>query len=59
MEAKRSKISDLFRAKKSAGEILKILQSENVGRKLIYRTIQRYKETGSLKDKVGVAVRVM
>ena len=51
MEAKRSKIIDLFRAKKSAGEILKILQSENVGRKLIYRTIQRYKETGSLKER--------
>ena len=51
MEAKRSKILDLFRAKKSAGEILKILQSENVGRKLIYRTIQRSKETGSLKDR--------
>ena len=51
IEAKRSKILDLFRAKKSAGEILEILQSENVGRKLIYRTIQRYKETGSLKDR--------
>ncbi|KAI6659629.1 Transposase [Oopsacas minuta] len=51
MEAKRSQILELFRAEKSPGEILKILQSKNVGRKLIYRTIQRYKETGSLKDR--------
>ncbi|KAI6647742.1 hypothetical protein LOD99_8583 [Oopsacas minuta] len=51
MEAKRSQILELFRAEKSPGEILKILQSKKVGRKLIYRTIQRYKETGSLKDR--------
>ena len=51
MEAKRSKILGLFQREKSAGEISKIFQSENVGRKLIYRTIQRYKETGSLKDR--------
>ena len=51
MEAKRSKIISLFESGKSAGEIFKMLGQENFSRKLIYRTIKRYKETGSFNDK--------
>ena len=51
MEAKRSKIISLFECGKSAGEIFKMLGQENFSRKLIYRTIKIYKETGSLNDK--------
>ena len=57
LQAKEQK--SLFLAGDSIGEILKILQGEYVGRKLIYRTIQRYKKTGSLKHRLEVAVRVL
>ena len=45
------KILDFFQAGKSAGDNFKMLQSENVWSKLIYRTLQIFKETGSLKDR--------
>lgn len=49
MEAKREVIINLFRAKMSQSEILNVLKKQGVNRKLIYRTIKRFKETGSSK----------
>ena len=51
MEAKRAKIIGLFQGGKSATEICKSLKEDNVGRKLVYRTVKRYRETGSLQDR--------
>lgn len=55
METKRELIISLFKKNKTQKEILSILEKHNVNRKLVYRTIKRYKETGSSKiqPKVG------
>ena len=47
----RSTIISLFKAGNPNGEIFRILKNEKVGRRLIHRTIQRYKYTGSVKDR--------
>ena len=50
MERERSAIIELFVKGNNPGEILKLLKMPKQGRKLIYRTIQRYKKTGGVKD---------
>ena len=45
MEAKRAKIIGLFQGGKSATEICKSLKEDDVCRKLVYRTVKRYRET--------------
>ena len=50
MKSQQSAIVELHRAGKSAPEILKALKFPKTRRSLVYRTIQRYKETGSVKD---------
>ena len=47
----RSIIISLFKAGNPNGEIFRILINEKVGRRLIHRTIQRYKYTGSVKER--------
>ena len=51
MAAIRSKIIELFMAGKSQREILSDLKDELVNRQLVYRTIKRYKDTGSVLDR--------
>ena len=50
MEGKRAAIVELFLRGKTTGEILKIMKFEKSRRKFVYRTIQRYKKTRSIKD---------
>ena len=47
----RSTIISLFMAGNSNGEIFRILKTQNVGRRLIHRTIQRFKGTGTVQDR--------
>ena len=47
----RSTIISLFMAGNSNGEIFRILKNQNVGRRLIHRTIQRFKDTGTVQDR--------
>ena len=51
MKSQRSAIVELHRAGKSAPEILKAFKFPKTRRSFVYRTIQRYKETGSVKDR--------
>ena len=51
MAAIRSEIIELFMAGKSQREILSDLKDELVNRQLVYRTIKRYKDTGSVLDR--------
>ena len=51
MEQTRSKIVGLFLASKSPKEILNNFKDEKVCFQLTYRTIRRYKDTGSVKIK--------
>ena len=51
MEQTRSKIVGLFLAGKSPKEILNSFKDEKVCRQLVYRTIRRYKDTGSVQDR--------
>ena len=50
MERERSAIIELFVKGNNPGEILKLLKMPKQRRKLIYRTIQRYKKTGGVKE---------
>ena len=47
----RSKIIALFETGSSKKEIFQKLKDENVSLKLIYRTIKRYDDTGSIIDR--------
>lgn len=49
MDAKRELIITLFKKNKKPKDILKSLKVHGINRKLIYRTIKRFKETGSTK----------
>ncbi|KAI6654525.1 MhmaT1 transposase [Oopsacas minuta] len=51
MESERSAIIELHMAGKSPSEILKLLNIAKGRRAFIYRTINRYKETGDTVDK--------
>ena len=51
MAAIRSEIIGLFMAGKSQREILSDLKDELVNRQLVYRTIKRYKDKGSMLDR--------
>ena len=51
MEKNRVAIVNLYLQGKSQSEILKILNFPKTSRKLIYRTIKRYRDTGSTSDK--------
>ncbi|KAI6648699.1 MhmaT1 transposase [Oopsacas minuta] len=51
MESERSAIIELHMAGKSPSEILKLLNNAKGRRAFIYRTINRYKETGDTVDK--------
>ena len=51
MEEKKSKIISLFLNGSSHIEICKSLKSQNTNRMFIYRTIQRYTDTGDVKDR--------
>ena len=53
MDEKRSAVVGLFRAGKTASEIFRLLKNGGVKRAFVYRTIKRYKETGSTKDRPG------
>ena len=48
MELERSAIIELFKSGKTHKEILKLLDFPINRRKFVYRTIQRYNETGSV-----------
>ena len=50
MERERSAIIELFVKGNNPGEILKLLKMPKQRRKLIYRTIQRYRKTGGVQD---------
>ena len=51
MEKNRVAIVNLYLRGKSQSEILNILNLPKTSRKLVYRTIKRYKDTGSTSDK--------
>lgn len=51
MDVKRELIVNLFKQKMKPKDILKHLKMQGVNRKLIYRTIKRFKKTGSYKIK--------
>ena len=51
METERLTIIELYRKGKDQSEILKILNIPKTRRKFVYRTINRYKDTGSVSDK--------
>ena len=51
MEQKRSTIVELSQYGHSQSEILRILKLPSTQRKFVYRTIQRYKETGGVTDR--------
>jgi len=53
MEQKRQAIVALFLAGKRPKEIFRVLTPLHVGERLIFRTIKRYKETGSTKKRYG------
>ena len=51
MEQTRSKIVGLFLAGKSPKEILNSMKGEKVCRQLVYCTIRRYEDTGSVQER--------
>ena len=51
MEGERSTIVQLFKQGKKPGAILKILNMPKTRRKFVYRTIKRFQDTNSVKDK--------
>lgn len=53
MEFKRNSVIALFLAGKSQSAIVQELQHLNVNKMFVYRTIERYKETGSIKVQQG------
>lgn len=50
--AKRTAVIALHKAGKSVSEIVKLLGTDGVKRLFVYRTIQRYRETGDVVDRV-------
>ena len=50
MDRERAAVIEIFSKGKSQGEILKLLQIPKSRGKFVYRTIQRYNKTGSVKD---------
>ena len=51
MDRERAAIIELFRSGKTAADILKALNFPMKRRNFVYRTISRFRETGSLSDK--------
>ena len=52
MESERCAIIELFKAGKNLSQILKDLNIPNNRRKVVYRTINRFKETGETTNKL-------
>ena len=50
MDRERAAVIEIFSKGKSQGEILKLLQIPKSRGKFVYRTIQLYNKTGSVKD---------
>ena len=53
METERLTIIELYRKGKDQSEILKILNIPKTRRKFVYRTINRYKDTGTQWSKMA------
>ena len=51
MEGQQSAILELFQNRKRKCEIMKLLNIPKERRKFVYNTIQRYNESGSVKDR--------
>ena len=51
MEGERLTIVELFKQVKKPGAILKILNMPKTSGKFVYRTIKRFQDTNSVKDK--------
>jgi transposase len=53
MEAKRIIVKTHFDAGLSAGEIFKLVKNVGINKRFIYRTINRLRDTGSIKNRPG------
>jgi len=53
MEYKRNSVVALYLARKSNSAIVKELQNLKVNKMFVFRTINHYKETGSVKKRHG------
>ena len=51
-ERRRATVIELYRAGRTSGEIFEMLKNDGFHRSFIHRTINRFSETGSFKDRV-------